>query len=228
MTLVPAAAPCLAIETASDRAGVALGVADDVFTCESAAGAMPSRLVYRWIESVLAAARCGLADLGAVAFGAGPGSFTGVRVAAAVAQALGYARGLPVWQVSSLAALAAGALRRSGMPHAVVALDARMGGVYVGEYARGSDGRLRAVRPDRLLDAGARLDALPGDLVAAGPGFAAAPGLLGASAPAGGVWPRLLPGAADVLAVARDEPGLRAEVSPAAALPNYLRERVTR
>jgi tRNA threonylcarbamoyladenosine biosynthesis protein TsaB len=166
---VPAAPPCLAIETATDRAGVALGVADGVFTCESGAGAVPSRLVYRWIEAVLAAARCGLADLGAVAFGAGPGSFTGVRVAAAVAQALGYARGVPVWQVSSLAALAAGALRRSGARHAVVALDARMGGVYVGEYARGADGRLRAVRPDCLVDAGTRLDAIAGEVVAAGP-----------------------------------------------------------
>jgi tRNA threonylcarbamoyladenosine biosynthesis protein TsaB len=225
---VPAAAPCLAIETATDRAGVALGGGEHVFTCESTAGAVPSRLVYRWIDAVLAAARCGLADLGAVAFGAGPGSFTGVRVAAAVAQALGYARGLPVWQVSSLAALAAGALQRSGMRHAVVALDARMGGLYVGEYARAADGRLRAVRPDRLVDAGARLAPVAGDVVAAGPGFAVAPGLLGGCAPAGGVWPALLPGAADLLAVARDEPGLRAVVTPAGALPNYLRERVTR
>jgi tRNA threonylcarbamoyladenosine biosynthesis protein TsaB len=224
---VPATAPCLAIETATDRAGVALGAGGDVFTCESAAGAVPSRLVYRWIDAVLATARCGLADLGAVAFGAGPGSFTGVRVAAAVAQALGYARGLPVWQVSSLAALAAGALRRSGMRHAVVALDARMGGLYVGEYARGADGRLRAVRPDRLVDVGTRLEAMATEVVAAGPGFAVAPGLL-AGVPAGGVWPALLPGAADLLAVACDEPGLRAVVTPAGALPNYLRERVTR
>jgi tRNA threonylcarbamoyladenosine biosynthesis protein TsaB len=225
---VPAAAPCLAIETATDRAGVALGGGERVFTCESTAGAVPSRLVYRWIEAVLATARCTLDDLGAVAFGAGPGSFTGVRVAAAVAQGLGYARGLPVWQVSSLAALAAAALRRSGMRHAVVALDARMGGLYVGEYARDVAGRLRAVRPDRLIDAQVRFEPLGGEVVAAGPGFAVAPGLLAGAAPAGGVWPALLPGAADLLAVARDEPALRTVVAPAAALPNYLRERVTR
>lgn len=219
---------CLAIETGTARAGVAFGGTAGVFVCESHGAVAPSRRVYEWIDAVLRAGDAGLADVGSLAFGAGPGSFTGIRVAAAVAQALGYARGIPVWRVSTLAALAVAALRHSGAARAIVALDARMGGVYVGDYRRESGGRIVAMAPDRLAPADQALQLPAGGMVAAGPGFAVAPGLLRGRDGDLAVWPQLLPSARDVLDIACHEPGLRRAVMPADALPDYLRDRVTR
>ncbi|NJN50531.1 MAG: tRNA (adenosine(37)-N6)-threonylcarbamoyltransferase complex dimerization subunit type 1 TsaB [Gammaproteobacteria bacterium] len=79
------------------------------------------------------------AQLAAVAFGCGPGSFTGVRIAASAAQGIALARGTPVIAVSSLACLAAGALRLDAAADVVVATIAgRKGEMYTCAYARGS------------------------------------------------------------------------------------------
>jgi tRNA threonylcarbamoyladenosine biosynthesis protein TsaB len=228
---VPHSRCWLAIETATERAGVALGHRGQTWTCESPGLVAPSRHVYEWIDALLAAAGTRPAAIEAVAFGAGPGSFTGVRVAAAVAQAFGHALGVPVWRVSTLAALAAAALQASGASRAVVALDARMAEAYVGEYRRGADGAPVALRPDRVVPAGEPLDLAGEDdaWVAAGPGFTACPALLPAGiAPPMALLPWLLPSAHDVLHLALSAPGLGQTVSPAGALPNYLRDRVTR
>lgn len=182
--------------------------------------------MYVWIESVLAAARCARADVQAVAFGAGPGSFTGLRVAAAVAQALGYSLGIPVLRVSTLAALAAAALRESGAREAVVAMDARMGEVYVGHYRCAAGDLLQRVVPDCLVAVAAGPLTLPPGAIAAGSGFAVAPGLLAGWH--GPVLPELLPAATDLLELTAQGPGLVERVSPSAAVPAYLRERVTR
>jgi tRNA threonylcarbamoyladenosine biosynthesis protein TsaB len=191
----------------------------------------PSRHVYEWIDALLGAAGAKPAAIEGIAFGAGPGSFTGVRVAASVAQAFGHALGVPVWRVSTLAALAAAAMQATGANRAVVALDARMAAAYVGEYRFGPDGALVAVRPDRLVPASEALDlAAEGEpWVAAGPGFTACPALLPAAIgrPVA-VLSWLLPSAHDVLHLASSAPGLGQTVSPAGALPNYLRDRVTR
>jgi tRNA threonylcarbamoyladenosine biosynthesis protein TsaB len=228
---VPDSRCWLAIETATERAGVALAHRGQTWTCESPGLVAPSRHVYEWIDALLAAAGISPAGIEVIALGAGPGSFTGVRVAAAVAQAFGHARGLPVWRVSSLAALAEAALQASGAMRAVVALDARMAEAYVGEYRRGPDGTLLAVQPDRLVPAHEPLDLgdSAGPWVAAGPGFAACPALLPAGAgPPAAVLPWLLPSAHDVLHLASSSPVLGQTVTAAGALPNYLRDRVTR
>jgi tRNA threonylcarbamoyladenosine biosynthesis protein TsaB len=77
-------------------------------------------------------ARCGLGELSEIAFGAGPGSFTGLRIASGIAQGLGYGRRLPVRAVSSLLALA----QATGGEAALVAIDARMSEVYWALYRR--------------------------------------------------------------------------------------------
>lgn len=210
---------------------MALAYRGQAWTCESPGLVAPSRHVYEWIDALLGAAGTTPAAIEAIAFGAGPGSFTGVRVAASVAQAFGHALGVPVWRVSTLAALAAAALQASGASRAVVALDARLAAAYVGEYRLGSDGAPVALRPDRLVPASEALDlAFDGDTwVAAGPGFTACPALLPAGVtPPVAVLPWLLPSAHDVLHLALSAPGLGQTVSPAGALPNYLRDWVTR
>ena len=86
------------------------------------------------IDDLLATAGVPLEDLDGIAFGRGPGSFTGLRVAAAVAQGLGLAVNLPLLPVSSLAAMAQGLWRTEGQERSLVCIDARMGEVFWGAF----------------------------------------------------------------------------------------------
>lgn len=94
------------------------------------AGQRHSALIVSLIESALAEAGCGVADLDEVAFGAGPGSFTGLRIACGIAQGLAFGASIPVRAVSSLMALA----QASGRPAVIAAIDARMSEVYWAAY----------------------------------------------------------------------------------------------
>ncbi|MDH3319929.1 MAG: tRNA (adenosine(37)-N6)-threonylcarbamoyltransferase complex dimerization subunit type 1 TsaB [Betaproteobacteria bacterium] len=115
-----------AFETATEWCSVALWLDGDVRAVEARAGQRHGELVLPMLESLLAEARLASADLDAVAFGAGPGSFTGLRIACGIAQGLAFARNLPACGVSSLAALA----EEGGAARIVACLDARMGEVY--------------------------------------------------------------------------------------------------
>jgi tRNA threonylcarbamoyladenosine biosynthesis protein TsaB len=168
--------------------------------------------VFEWARELLDESSVSLDQLDCIAFGAGPGSFTGVRVAVALAQGLGYARGLPLCPVSTLAALAAGACRLTAADAVACCLDAHMGEVYVGAYRRDADTGVTALAPDVLAEPDAV--SLPGDGVylGAGPGWLAYPELAGRlRGRFTGMEPDLLPSAG---------------VQPAEAQPNYLRHRV--
>lgn len=168
-----------------------------------------------------------LEQLDCIAFGAGPGSFTGVRVAVALSQALGYACRLPLCPVSTLAALAAGAVRETGHDAVACCLDARLREVYFAVYAQDREYGVRVMSADALLQPDAVH--LPGDgkYLAAGPGWSAYPELTDRlQARFSAVDAGRLPSAVDVARLA----GLRflagELVSATAASPNYLRERI--
>jgi len=93
-----------------------------------------AKLLLPMVQELLSTAGATMNDVNGVAFARGPGSFTGLRIAASAAQGLAYARELPIIAVSSLAAVAQGAKRELGIKHAAVAMDARMGQVYWGCY----------------------------------------------------------------------------------------------
>ena len=103
------------------------------------------------MDRLLAEAGVARSALDAIGFGRGPGSFTGLRVAAGVAQGLAFALDVPVVPVSTLAVLAQGALREYGSRRTLVLLDARLGEVYAGAMrADPAAGVVRAMRGERL------------------------------------------------------------------------------
>jgi len=124
----------LAIETSSDACSAALAVDGEILEVYRVAPREHTRLILSMVEEVLALGACPLSMIDAIAFGRGPGAFTGVRVAASVAQGIAFGADLPVIPVSSLAAIASYGQRNFDMAHSFVAVDARLGEVYSGRY----------------------------------------------------------------------------------------------
>src|SRR5436853_276721 len=110
------------IETSPEWCSVALWADGEIAALERRAATRHSELALPMLERLLAAAGIGAGQLDALAFGAGPGSFTGLRIACGLAQGLAFARGLAVIGISPLAALAAG----SGATGAVARPDAAL------------------------------------------------------------------------------------------------------
>ena len=132
----PGAVRLLALDTATERMAVAV-VDGDVQCCaEEAGAALASQRLLPLIFEMLARAGLTLASLDAIAFGRGPGAFTGLRTACSVAQGLAFGAGLPVLAIDSLAIVAEDACVQHG-PAAErlwVAMDARMDSVYAAAY----------------------------------------------------------------------------------------------
>jgi tRNA threonylcarbamoyladenosine biosynthesis protein TsaB len=125
----------LALDTATEACSAALWSDGQVFERYRVAPREHNALILPMIEELLAEAAIQLDQLDALAFGRGPGSFTGVRIAAGVVQGIGLATGLPVLPVSTLAALALSALREHPDAHwALPGIDARMQEVYCAVY----------------------------------------------------------------------------------------------
>ena len=131
----------LAIDTSGDACSAALLIDSELTQRLEREPRRHGELVLGMMEGLLARAGIGLTQLDAMAFGRGPGSFTGVRIATSVVQGAAFGADLPVVPVSTLAALAQGHYRSSGSSRVLAALDARMGELYWGPY-RLSDGNL--------------------------------------------------------------------------------------
>jgi tRNA threonylcarbamoyladenosine biosynthesis protein TsaB len=126
----------LAIETATAACSAALYIDGEISERQALAPREHALLILPMIDELLAEAGVPVGALDAIAYGRGPGSFTGVRIAASVVQGIAFAADLPVVAVSTLATLALGAMRETGEHRVMAALDARMSEVYWGCYAR--------------------------------------------------------------------------------------------
>lgn len=140
----------LAIDTATETCSVALISDSEVFYRYEAEGNRHSALVLTMVEQVLAEAGLALADLDALGFSRGPGSFTGVRIGTAVTQGLAYAADLPVIPVSTLALLAHSVWTPGRAGRVLAAIDARMGEVYQGCYEFTADGHSRLLGDEQV------------------------------------------------------------------------------
>lgn len=130
----------LAIDTSTQWVTVALSVNGDMLSEECDSPRQHTKLLLPMIERLLAQAQCKLAQLDGIVFGQGPGSFTGLRIACSFAKGLAYAYDLPLYPVSSLAAIAAQTFETENsfdFPIQVLAMmDARMNEVYWGVFTQ--------------------------------------------------------------------------------------------
>jgi tRNA threonylcarbamoyladenosine biosynthesis protein TsaB len=156
----------VALETSTEWCSVALWRDGEIAGVERRAGNRHSELALPMLQGVLERFQVAPEELDAVAFGAGPGSFTGLRIACGLAQGLAFPRGIPVLGVSSLEALA----EESGAPRVVACIDARMREVYYAALERYDRG-WREVIPAQCVAPAAV--AVPGaGWIGAGNGFA--------------------------------------------------------
>ena len=124
----------LAIETSTPACSVALTIDGVLLEDFRLAPRQHNDLILPMVDQLLTQANIHLKDLDAIAFGKGPGSFTGLRIAAGVVQGLAYGADLPVIGISTLEAMALEAFQKYHKDYWLAALDARMGEVYIGGY----------------------------------------------------------------------------------------------
>ena len=214
----------LGLETSSSVGSVALQTPSGVQVRELGTPREQTEQLLGLIDELLRDAGIGLQDLLVIAVGRGPGSFTGLRDSAAVAQGLAAVHGTPLLPVSSLLCLGEGAWRAHGCERALVCVDAHMGEVYWAVTER--RGAAIAVAGDERLSKPSEVVApAQGDWCAVGGGFAAHAASLGAVlAAAASASPSLTPSAQDLLPQAQRDLAAGRSAPPAAALPVYLRE----
>lgn len=213
----------LAVETSTELASVALLINDRLLTREAGAVQTHSQSLLPMAQALLADAGIRLADCDAIAFGAGPGSFTGVRTACGVVQGLAFGAGLPVAPVGTLDAMAQACREKTGASDVLCILDARMGEVYWAQFRHGAGGWQTVVAPRLSSPA----DVAPaGAVQACGNGLAAYADAFAGRDFMAGAEAGIMPHAAQIavlgrLAVARGD-----TLEAAAAQPVYLRNKV--
>jgi len=226
----------LAIDTATEALSAALLIDGSLLCRYEVIGRGHAERLLPLVDELLIEAGVALGSLDAIAFGRGPGAFTGVRIAVSAAQGLAFGADLPVVGISDLAALARLALdagRASGLLStagaALVCLDARMGEVYSALGLELANGGIDLVGEALLAPSAVTLgdlaDQVP--LVAAGHGYSAYPVL--AEQFAGrcvGFFPGLLPRAEEIAQLAALDVAAGRVVSAELAEPIYLRNDV--
>ena len=222
----------LALETSTERLSLAIRLGDRVFAREVDAGQRHSELALPLMYELLEEAGTTLVELDAIAFGQGPGSFTGVRIACGLTQGMALGAGKPVVPVQTQMALAEQCRTATGADRILVALDARMNEIYFAAYEWSADSWREAVPP--MLVKPDALPAIEGDgWFGIGSGFdvsglaASLSGHYGANIE--NLTHGALPSARDVAAIAARQLaklGIESALSPEHAAPLYLRNNV--
>ena len=212
----------LALDTSSEWCSAALWLGGRTRVREDNAGQRHSELILPMIDALLQEAGLSVRQLDGIAFGAGPGSFTGLRIACGIAQGLAFAAGLPVAAVGTLECLA----EASGQARVLGALDARMGEVYVGAFERSGSEWCTVSEP--VLRRPSDAPVLEGVWVGCGSGFAAHGEALGQRYGRSALRVRadLFPHAREVAALGARMLERGEGVDPALVAPLYIRDKV--
>ncbi|MSQ70257.1 MAG: tRNA (adenosine(37)-N6)-threonylcarbamoyltransferase complex dimerization subunit type 1 TsaB [Betaproteobacteria bacterium] len=218
----------LAIETSTEYCSLAVASGDSVWARHELAGQRHAETILQAIRELLTSAGLAIADIEGIAYGAGPGSFTGLRVACGVAQGLAMAGDIGVVGIVSLLAVA----EQSGARRAICCIDARMGEVYHAAYRRNADDSWTELIPPRVC----RPDAVPpvhdadseGSWSGCGSGFLAYRDILELryAGQLVSIVPDALPTASAMLRLAKPRFDAGAAREPGSAIPVYIRDRV--
>lgn len=214
-----------AIETATEWCSVALWRDGEIVSLERRAGPRQGEFVLPMLDTLLKRSGLAAGDLEAIAYGAGPGAFTGLRIACGVAQGLAFAHGLPVIGISTLEATA----EESGASRVFVALDARMSEVYCAAYEkRAGNPGWQTVLPARCAPPDAVEIPEGGGWLGCGSGFAAyaariEPRLRGVLV---GIVPEVRPSSVAVARLAAPRLAAGEGVDAALATPHYVRDKI--
>jgi tRNA threonylcarbamoyladenosine biosynthesis protein TsaB len=215
----------LALDSSTAWCSVAVGDGRRWHVRDERAGSSHSERLLPMVSAVLAESGLSLGRLDGIAFGAGPGSFTGIRIGCGVAQGLAFGTDLPLVAVPTLEALAQEARRTHGWPRVFACLDARMREVYAGLYEADGDSWRALTAPIAAKPAELSLP-VPHDTVrGAGNGFDAYP-MLAAQLGLSGTDSGLRPTAQAIGELALPRLAAGEGVTAAAALPLYVRHRV--
>ncbi|VAY02280.1 tRNA threonylcarbamoyladenosine biosynthesis protein TsaB [Arsenophonus endosymbiont of Aleurodicus dispersus] len=218
----------LAIDTATEACSVALWRDGKIFTKFAVSTREHTKIILPMVEQCLIDANLDLQHMDVLAFGRGPGSFTGVRIAVSIAQGLAFGADLPMIGISSLLTIGQGAYRQLGAEKVLVAIDARMGAIYSACYELKPDGNWlgedteAVLKPEQFL---ARINCLSGQWVIAGTGWSAYPilGMTNLNLLQSGIY---LPDAQDMLILALKEWQKGKTIDAEEAKPVYLRNEV--
>ena len=218
----------LALDTATEACSAALLHGDRVYQRHEIAPRRHAELILPMVDGVLAEAGLGLNALDAIAFGRGPGAFTGVRIAAGVTQGLALGASLPVIPLSSLATLAQGAIAHSAT--LLPAIDARMGEIYWAIYQATQDGLASLASEEQVTSPGAVKVAADKQVFGVGSGWGTyrAPLERLLDKQVSGIDPNRYPLATDMLPLAAREYNNKRYVAADQALPVYLRDNIVK
>jgi len=150
-------AKILAFDTSHTACSVALTDGQKVYLSHEIVPMQQTRLILPTIDKLLHDAHLSLKELDAIAYGCGPGSFTGIRIASSVAQGISFGSKLPVIRISSLAALAQSAYNKQQWSRIFVAVDARVQKIYWAVYTADQQGHVRlegvetVCAPDKIV-----------------------------------------------------------------------------
>lgn len=222
----------LALDTATESCSAALLLETSLSVREVEIERGHADHILPMIDELLSQAHVALTELDAIAFGRGPGSFTGVRLATTVTQGLAFGASRGVVPISDLQAVAQRAFSMDAtLTRVVVCNDARMGEVYWGCYERDEDGHARREGEERVSKPhDVRLPSAWPYATAVGRGFVAYEGMLRTTlphVPLPSPFALLLPRASEIAVLAAPAVMAGQLLPPEAALPVYLRDNVT-
>ncbi|MDF7630601.1 tRNA (adenosine(37)-N6)-threonylcarbamoyltransferase complex dimerization subunit type 1 TsaB [Erwiniaceae bacterium L1_55_4] len=219
----------LALDTATEACSAALLNQQQIDARFEIAPRDHTQRILPLVQELLQAQQLDLTALDVLAFGRGPGSFTGVRIGIGIAQGLALGANLPMIGVSSLATMAQGAWRLTGANRVLAAIDARMGEVYWAEYQRDANSEWQGADSEAVLkpeDVQARIAQLSGEWATVGTGWAAYPHLLSSTGATLVTTEVTLPAAEDMLPLALSAWQRGESVAVENAEPVYLRNEV--
>lgn len=222
----------LALDTSTEACSVALALDGQILALDEVCPQQHSKRILPMVQQLLSDAGVSLYQLDGIIFGRGPGSFTGVRIGVSVAQGLAFGADLPVFGVSTLAAMAQAAAVQQNATEVIAAIDARMAEVYIAAYTLDEAGLMQAITPEIAAKPAALPEVLTSlsftsQVLGVGTGWQTYPQTLQQLAPALIADSILYPSAQFMLPFASRAWQQQLFVSAEQAEPVYVRDEVT-